>query len=254
MSTAVWVVIAVAAAGVAAGAGFLLWSRARTLRLRRRFGPEYDRAVTRTGDRRAAERELRERERRHHELDIRPLDDAARGRYRQEWTRVQEQFVDSPVAALGQADRLVTTVMGDRGYPTAGFDERVAHLSVEHGRTIDYYRRGHEISRRAEHDQASTEDMRQAMVHYRALLEDLLAVPPAERAEVRTAPPRRPERGSPRHAEPTELADGDAARAAETGVPAEVAAEESAGDDERLRRAEERNGEAAARTRTRGAD
>ncbi|HEX6472383.1 MAG TPA: hypothetical protein VF069_25040 [Streptosporangiaceae bacterium] len=235
MSTAVWVVIAVVAVAVAAGIGFLLWSRARTLRLRRRFGPEYERAVTRTGDRRAAERELLERERRHDELDIRPLDDAARARYREEWTHVQEQFVDSPVAALGQADRLVIKVMGDRGYPTAGFDERVAHLSVEHGRTIDYYRRGQEISRRAERDQASTEDMRQAMVHYRALLEDLLAVPPAERAEVPPAPHnRRPENGSPRHAASADVAAGDP---------------RGENDDGRLRRAEERNGEAAARTR-----
>ena len=252
MSTAVMVVIAVVAVVVASGIGFLLWSRARTVRLRRRFGPEYDRAVARTGNRRAAERELRERERRHHELDIRPLDDAARDDYRQQWIHVQEEFVDSPAAALTQADRLVIKVMGDRGYPTAGFDERVAHLSVEHGRTIDYYRRGHEISCRAERNEASTEDMRQAMVHYRALLEDLLAVPAAERAEVPpshrpgTAPGPPPSRPEPAHP--------DEARAAETGVPAEIAAEESRSDDERMRRAEERDPDPASRTRTRGAE
>jgi hypothetical protein len=187
MSTAVLVVIVLVAVAAATGIGFPLWDGARTLRLRRRFGPEYDRAVARHDNRRAAERDLRARERRHDELDIRPLDDSSRGGYREQWVSVQEQFVDSPEAALGQADRLVITVMGDRGYPTRGFDERVAHLSVEHGRTIDYYRRGHAISCRAERHQASTEDMRQAMVHYRALLEDLLAVPAAERAEV---PPR----------------------------------------------------------------
>jgi hypothetical protein len=195
MSTAVMVVIAVVAIAAATGIGFLLWSRVRTLRLRQRFGPEYERAVGRRDNRRAAERELRARERRHHELDIRPLADAARDEYREQWVHVQEEFVDSPAAALTRADRLVITVMGDRGYPTTGFDERVAHLSVEHGRTIDYYRRGHEISCRAERDQASTEDMRQAMVHYRALLEDLLAVPAAERAEL--PPLRRPEMGPP---------------------------------------------------------
>ncbi|HEU5160170.1 MAG TPA: hypothetical protein VFU43_24450 [Streptosporangiaceae bacterium] len=192
MSTAVLVVIAFVAVAAATGIGLLLRGRARTRRLRRRFGPEYDRTVARHDDRRAAERELRARERRHDELDIRPLDATARGRYREQWVHVQEQFVDSPEAALGQADRLVITVMGDRGYPTKGFDERVAHLSVEHGRTIDYYRRGHEISCRAERRQASTEDMRQAMVHYRALLEDLLAVPAAERAEVPPVPNSRP--------------------------------------------------------------
>jgi hypothetical protein len=236
MSSAVMVLIGLVAVVVATSIGFLLWSRARTLRLRRRFGPEYDRAVARTGDRRAAERELRDRERRHHELDIRPLDDAARDQYREQWIDVQEEFVDSPAAALTRADRLVIKVMGDRGYPTAGFDERVTHLSVEHGRTIDYYRRGHEISCRAERSEASTEDMRQGMVHYRALLEDLLAVPAAERAEV--PPLRRPEMVQPRYG--TEPARPEA-RAAETGVPAEVAAEESRSDDERLRRAAERD-------------
>ena len=188
MSTAVLVVIALVVVAAATGIGLLLWSGARTRRLRRRFGPEYDRALARHDDRRAAERDLRARERRHDELDIRPLDDSARGRYREEWVHVQEQFVDSPEAALSEADRLVITVMDDRGYPTRRFDERVAHLSVEHGRTIDYYRRGHAISCRAERQQASTEDMRQAMVHYRALLEDLLAVPAADRAEVTPSP------------------------------------------------------------------
>jgi hypothetical protein len=189
MSSVVLVVVIAVIVVAAMGAGSLLWSRVRTERLRRRFGPEYDRVLARHGGRRAAERDLRARERRHHELDIRPLDDADRERYREQWVRVQEQFVDSPEAAIAQADRLVVKVMGDRGYPTEGFDERVAHLSVEHGRTIDYYRRGHEISSRAEQRQASTEDMRQAMVHYRALFEDLLTVPPAERGPA-VHPPR----------------------------------------------------------------
>jgi hypothetical protein len=184
MSTVALVVIVVVVIVAAMGAGFLLWDRSRTLRLRRRFGPEYERAVARHDNRRNAERELRDRERRHQELDIRPLDDADRTRYREQWIQVQEQFVDSPEAALGQADRLVIKLMGDRGYPTEDFDQRVRYLSVEHGRTIDYYRRGHEISARAESSQASTEDMRQAMVHYRALFEDLLAVPAEERADV----------------------------------------------------------------------
>lgn len=205
MSTAIMVVIVLVAVAAATGIGFLLWHRARTLRLRRRFGPEYDRTVARHEDRRAAERDLRARERRHGELDIRPLDEAARGRYREQWIHVQEEFVDSPVAALTLADRLVVAVMGERGYPTTGFDERVATLSVEHGRTIDYYRRGHEISCRAERHQASTEDMRQAMVHYRALLEDLLAVPVAERAAVPPPPqadPARPDGARPDGARP----------------------------------------------------
>jgi hypothetical protein len=243
MSTAILVVIVLVAVAVATGIGLLLWNGARTQRLRRRFGPEYDHVVARHDDRRAAERDLRERERRHEELDIRPLDADARGRYREQWVHVQEEFVDSPEAALSRADRLVITVMRDRGYPTTGFDERVAHLSVEHGRTIDYYRRGHAISDRAGRDQASTEDMRQGMVHYRALLEDLLAVPPAERAEV--PPPETAPAAAGNHVRV------ENAGATEIGGPAEVAAEESRGDDERQRRAERDGGPAA---RTRGAE
>lgn len=248
MSTAVMVVIAVLAVGAVTGIGFLLWSRARTQRLRRRFGPEYDRAVARRRNRRAAERELRARERRHYDLDIQPLDETARADYREQWVHVQEDFVDSPVAALTGADRLVIKLMGDRGYPTSGFDERIAYLSVEHGRTIDYYRRGHEISCRAERDEASTEDMRQAMVHYRALFEELLAVPTPDHpaAEWRHgAHPTATRSGA-------ESADPDTARVAETGVPADVAAEESRGDDERMRRAAGRDTGAPTRARIRG--
>ncbi|MEU6040119.1 hypothetical protein ABZ801_32410 [Actinomadura sp. NPDC047616] len=199
MSTAVMVVIAVVAVAVLAGAGFLAWTLARTRRLRRRFGPEYDRAVERHGGRAAAERELLAREQRHQELELRELDPHRREQYRQQWTRVQEQFVDAPEAAVEQADRLVTEVMGERGYPTRDFDEKVAHLSVEHGRTLDHYRRGHAISTRAAHRQASTEDLRQAMVHYRALFEDLLAVPDTER---HAAQPRTPDGRAPGHHAP----------------------------------------------------
>ncbi|REF00139.1 hypothetical protein [Thermomonospora umbrina] len=177
MSTALMVVIAVVVVAVLAAAGVLLWSRSRTGRLRRQFGSEYDRAVERHGGRAAAERELRARRERHQELDLRPLDARQRELYREQWTHVQEQFVDAPESAVEHADRLVTTVMADRGYPTRDFEDRVAHLSVEHGRTLDQYRRGHLISVRAADGQASTEDLRQAMVHYRALFEDLLMKP-----------------------------------------------------------------------------
>ncbi|WP_206664133.1 hypothetical protein [Thermomonospora catenispora] len=180
MSTALMVVIAVAVVAVLAAAGFLLWSGLRTRRLRRRFGPEYDRAVERYGGRGAAERELLTRQRRHRRLDLRPLDPRRRERHREQWTRIQEHFVDAPEEAVGRADRLVTEVMGERGYPTEDVEERIAHLSVEHGRVLDQYRRGREIGRRAAEGTASTEELRQAMVHYRALLEELLAVPEEE--------------------------------------------------------------------------
>jgi len=168
------VVVVVVVVALVAGAGFLFWRQARTQRLRRQFGPEYDRAIDSHQNRREAERELQNREQRHQELDIRPLDPQARERYRQQWTQVQEHFVDAPEAAVEQGDRLVIVVMGERGYPTENFDERVASLSVEHGRMLDHYRRGHEISLSAGRKEASTEELRQAMVHYRALFEELL--------------------------------------------------------------------------------
>ncbi|MFC4913861.1 hypothetical protein [Actinomadura gamaensis] len=206
MSTAVMVVIAIVVVLAVAAALLLAVRQSRTRRLRNRFGPEYDRAVERAGGRSAAERELMSREKRHEELSLRELDPRQRELYREQWTHVQEQFVDTPDAAVAQADRLVTAVMGDRGYPTRDFDDRVEHLSVEHGRTLDHYRRGHEISVRADRKEASTEDLRQAMVHYRALFEDLLAVPAGERS-ART-PAAGPEGAS---------ADGDTGR--RTGEP-----------------------------------
>jgi hypothetical protein len=195
MSTALMVVIVVVVVALVAGAGFLLWSQARTQRLRRQFGPEYDRAIDSHHSRREAERELHAREQRHRELDIRPLEPRARELYQEQWTHVQEHFVDAPEAAVEQGDRLVTTVMGERGYPVQDFDDRVAHLSVEHGRMLDHYRRGHEISGKAARKEATTEELRQAMVHYRALFEDLLSVP----VEDRGTPPRdpRPEASAP---------------------------------------------------------
>ncbi|WP_338743057.1 hypothetical protein [Actinomadura luteofluorescens] len=175
MSTAIWVVVALVVVAVLAAAGYLAMTRSRTARLRRRFGPEYDRVLERQGGRAAAERELRSREQRHEELELRELDPRRREEYREQWVRVQERFVDAPEAAVEQADQLVTVVMGERGYPARGFEEKVAHLSVEHGRTMDHYRRAHTISGKAATQEASTEDLRQAMVHYRALFEELLA-------------------------------------------------------------------------------
>jgi hypothetical protein len=187
MSTAIWVVIAIVIVVVLVAAGHLARTRSRTARLRRRFGPEYDRAVEREGGRAAAERELRSREQRHEELELHDLDQRRREQYREQWVRVQERFVDTPEAAVEQADGLVTVVMGERGYPTHGFEEKVAHLSVEHGRTMDHYRHAHTISAKAASRQASTEDLRQAMVHYRALFEELLTLP-----EDAPAPPAAP--------------------------------------------------------------
>ncbi|WP_207939466.1 hypothetical protein [Actinomadura darangshiensis] len=199
MSTAIWVVIAIIIVAVLAAAGYAAWTRSRSAQLRRRFGPEYDRAVESAGGRSAAERELRSREQRHEELELHDLDPRRREQYREQWVRVQERFVDTPEAAVEQADGLVTVVMGERGYPTHGFEDKVAHLSVEHGRTMDHYRSAHTLSGKAASREASTEDLRQAMVHYRSLFEELLAPHVGEAAaEPGEEPAAKPAEETPR--------------------------------------------------------
>jgi Tfp pilus assembly protein PilX len=152
---------------------------ARRRRLRERFGPEYDRLVADQQSQRKAEAELTGRERRVRSLDIRPLTAAARTEYASQWTSIQERFVDHPAAAVSQAQQLVTAVLQDRGYPTEGYDQILADLSVEHARTLEHYRAAHGISESASGGSASTEDMRQAMIHYREMFEDLLGDPDA---------------------------------------------------------------------------
>ncbi|MEU1604996.1 hypothetical protein [Micromonospora matsumotoense] len=146
--------------------------------LRSRFGPEYDRVVAEQDSRGAAERELRERERRHAELELTPLSPQDRARYAAAWEELQVRFVDSPAETVGDADELVSRLIADRGYPTGEFTEQVAHLSVEHARTLTHYREAHEIRLRNERGEAGTEDLRQAVVHYRALFADLLGEEP----------------------------------------------------------------------------
>lgn len=184
-------VIVVAAVLVVAiiAAGWYLWRRQS---LRRRFGPEYRRLAKQEGPL-AAERELRGRERRHASLELRELDDATRARYREEWTAVQARFVDAPESAIGAADELVTRLTADRGYPTGDYDEQLAQLSVEHARTLEHYRSAHDIHLRHEQGEATTEDLRQALVHYRALFADLLGEDPVARDDHRVASDEHPE-------------------------------------------------------------
>jgi hypothetical protein len=155
------------------------WMLARRAQLRRRFGPEYDRLVQEQGSRMAAERELRERQRRHAELTIQPLSDEARTRCTTAWEHIQARFIDTPAEAVGEADGLVTQVMAERGYPADGFENQAAQLSVEHGQTIGHYRDAHDVYLRNERGEATTEQLRQALVHYRALVADLLGVDPS---------------------------------------------------------------------------
>jgi hypothetical protein len=144
----------------------------RRRHLREQFGPEYARTVEGASDRREAEQELAAREKRHAKLELRDLPPDVRARYAEQWAVVQERFVDSPDDALGEADKLVTIVMIERGYPTEDYEQRLADLSVEHARTLDHYRAASAVNDRR--PGVSTEDLRQAMVHYRALFEDLL--------------------------------------------------------------------------------
>lgn len=146
----------------------------RTRRLRQRFGPEYDRTVRSTGDQTAAERDLADREARVKRMHIEELPAGARDRYTEEWRTVQTRFVDQPREALVQADRLVENVMRDRGYPMTDFEQRAADISPDHPRVVDNYRIAHGIAIRSERGEVTTEDLRQAMVHYRTLFNDLL--------------------------------------------------------------------------------
>ncbi|NUP24649.1 MAG: hypothetical protein HOZ81_53080 [Streptomyces sp.] len=174
MTTFIWVAVVVVAVVALAAVGYVVLQQQRRSRLRERFGPEYERTVAESDNRREAERELIAREQRHSELDIRPLPEESRDTYANRWTEVQERFVDAPGFAVTEADQLVTSVMAERGYPTDDFEQRLSDLSVGHAATLDHYRKAHEISGRAARKEASTEELRQAMVHYRALFEELL--------------------------------------------------------------------------------
>jgi hypothetical protein len=178
MSTGIIVGIVVAVIVVGAVV-FGVMAVFRRRRLQERFGPEYDRLVSERDSRREAEAELTERERRVQGLDIQPLTDVARASYAGQWTSIQEQFVDAPANAVSGAQFLVADVMTERGYPAGQHDQDqvLADLSVEHSGTLDRYRAAEEISGKAAAGTASTEDLRQAMVHYHALFADLLGKP-----------------------------------------------------------------------------
>jgi hypothetical protein len=174
MPTWAWVLIGVGIALVVAVAVWQLVVQQRRRRLRDRFGPEYERTVQATDSRRDAEADLREREAHRDSLQIRPLAPAARDRYRDNWQSVQSEFVDNPTAAVAAADSLIQSVMVERGYPVEDFDRRTADISVDHPDVVQNYRQGHGLAQRSASGEASTEDLRQAMTHYRALFVELL--------------------------------------------------------------------------------
>ena len=166
------------------GAVWVFLERRRTRRLKTQFGPEYDRTIQRT-DRRRAESMLENRVKRVETFHIRPLTNEERPRFSQAWKREQARFVDNPRLAVEEADRLVGEVMRARGYPMTEFEQRAADISVGHPQVVENYRAAHEIAARDSRGLATTEDLRQAMVYYRALFLELLEEPTLEPQEVR---------------------------------------------------------------------
>jgi hypothetical protein len=188
MQSNITAIIVIAAVVVAALVIWAALKRRRTNTLRNRFGDEYDRTVEELGKPAKAEAALQERQERVAKLDIRPLTPQERGDFSREWREVKAVFVDSPVEAVHHADRLLATIMKTRGYPMADFDRRYEDLTVDHGEVARHYRDGHEITLRHERGQASTEDMRQAMIHFEALFDDLVneVTDDTEKREIRT--------------------------------------------------------------------
>jgi FtsZ-interacting cell division protein ZipA len=184
MPSWVWVLLAIAVVALLA---VFLWqalARRRTSRLQQQFGPEYDRTLDTNDSKREAEAELQARQEHRQQLEIRPLPHAARDRYLQSWQSVQAQFVDDPRGAVASADSLIQSVMAERGYPVDDFEQRAADVSVDHPQVVENYRHGHRLAQASASGNDSTEDLRQAMQHYRALFDELVE-PAAEQPTTR---------------------------------------------------------------------
>lgn len=178
----IWVAVAIVALVVIAAA-WIAYRQRRRAQLRERFGPEYDRLVSKDGDQGRAERELSEREARVRKLDIRPLPASTREDFMRRWRKVQERFVDDPRGAVKDADGLIGEAMVACGYPVGDFEQRAADVSVDHANVVTDYRAAHRIAVTDQREGASTEDLRRAMQHFRSLFEDLVS--PRGRAEER---------------------------------------------------------------------
>jgi hypothetical protein len=174
MGTVLTVVVIVVVV-LAAAAALFLYQRKQSAQLHERFGPEYEHTLEDSGDRRSAERELRERERQVSKLDIVPLSRESAELYRGEWAQIQQSFVDRPGAAVADADRLVLRMMRETGYPVDEFDQRVNDISVDHPEVAAHYRDAHRVAVAQAHGEADTEELRQAVTAYRALVDALLA-------------------------------------------------------------------------------
>jgi hypothetical protein len=174
MTTIVSVVVLVVVIIVIAGLVFWLYKKQRSEKLRQRFGPEYDRTVSEAGDRREAESELKDRERRREQLDLHSLPSETRDRFRDEWNGIQQRFVDVPGQAVQDADELVARIMREIGYPMDDFEQRAADISVEHPRVVQHYRAAHSTAIEHQRGHAETEQLRQSVTSYRVLVDVLL--------------------------------------------------------------------------------
>jgi hypothetical protein len=185
MNTTTIIILAIVLVLIALAA-FFYFRRWRSENLRKQFGPEYKRTVKQYGDQRKAEAELAEREKRVRKLDIRGLSGEEKSRFADDWKKTQARFVDAPSPAVSEADSLVKELMLARRYPVGEFEQRAADISVDHPDVVSNYRNAHEIAERNKSGKATTEDLRQAMVHYRSLFEELLettAAKPSNQSE-----------------------------------------------------------------------
>ena len=184
MNTSVLITLAVVAVVAVVVIALLLKNR-RTQKLKSRFGPEYSRAMEEAGNKNLAEAKLEKLEKRVQAFRLSPLAPSARAEFVAEWQKIQGRFVDDPKGALMEADQLIQKMMAVQGYPMADFEQRAADISVDHPLVVENYRAGHDIALRHAQGHASTEDLRQAMIHYRALFNELSGQP--EMARVATA-------------------------------------------------------------------
>jgi hypothetical protein len=184
MDTQTWIIVAIVVIALIAVAAALIYRAKQTSRLRERFGPEYGRTVERMGDAGKAESELMAREKRVRAMRIVPLSPADATRFSHQWREVQGRFVDDPQRAAGQAQKLVQELMEKRGYPMGDFERCASDISVDHPVVVENYRAAQVIVTRHEKD---TEQLRRALVHYRALFDELLEVDPDKRAEPKRA-------------------------------------------------------------------
>ncbi|HEY3015806.1 MAG TPA: hypothetical protein VGJ41_11885 [Nocardioides sp.] len=174
MDTVVVVILIVIVAVIVAAAAVLVYRRRQSDRLKERFGPEYARAVEDSGDRRSAERELAQREKRRESFETRPLSSEIAQRYRDEWDALQQRFVDDPSGSVTEADRFVVRVMRERGYPVDEFDRRAGDISVDHPEVATYYRQAHDVAVAQTRGETDTEQLRRAVTAYRRLVDVLL--------------------------------------------------------------------------------